>query len=127
MTIFEKIIKGEIPAYKIYEDAKVLAFLDINPENLGHTLLIPKAKYTYVWDMSDEDYQYLMAVAKKLAVHLRDALGTKRTRLSIVGKDVPYAHVHLVPFDDKSYQSSTLQLSESEFQDLVEKLRVEEL
>lgn len=98
-TIFGKIIAGEIPAHKIYEDDRVLAFLDIYPKGEGHTLVIPKKSVEFVWDMADDDYVYLMKVAKKIALHLRQVLSYPYVRMAVVGTDVPHAHVHLVPFD----------------------------
>ena len=98
-TVFSKIIAGEVPSHKIYEDNKVLAFLDINPNNPGHTLVIPKREAEYVWDMTDDDYRYLMLIAKKLALHLRQKLPYQYVGMQIVGLDVAYAHVHLIPFN----------------------------
>ena len=99
MTIFEKIINREIPAHIIYEDEKTLAFLDIYPSVPGHTLVIPKNPTEFVWDLPDETYRALMDVAKKLALHLREQLPQQYVHMSIVGTDVPHAHVHLIPFD----------------------------
>lgn len=96
-SIFSKIVQGEIPCYKIYEDERTLAFLDINPEAPGHTLVIPKVEVDRVYDLEEADYQALMATVKKLARHLEDTLG-QRTLIKIIGIDVPHAHVHLVPF-----------------------------
>lgn len=129
MTIFAKIIAGELPAYKIYEDERVLAFLDIYPKGVGHTLLIPKKAYTYVWNMDEADYQYIMEVAKKLALHLKAKLQTEFVRLDIVGTDVPHAHIHLIPFNlgQEKIEGSSIQLSEVEFQALVNKLKVDQL
>ncbi|MDB5161981.1 MAG: hypothetical protein JWM52_489 [Candidatus Saccharibacteria bacterium] len=98
-TIFTKIIKGEIPSHKIYEDDKVLAFLDIHPVNQGHTLVIPKKQVQFVWDLEDEDYRALMDAVKKIALHLREVLGAARVGERVVGVDVPHAHVQLIPFD----------------------------
>jgi histidine triad (HIT) family protein len=98
-SIFTKIINGEIPCHKIYEDDKTLAFLDIHPSQPGHTLVIPKLQIDHVWDLPDEDYQAVMATAKKVALHLRDQLPVKRVGVHIVGLDVPHAHVHLIPFN----------------------------
>lgn len=98
-SIFTKIIKGEIPAYKIYEDDLVLAFLDIHPVHVGHTLVIPKKQIEFVWDLPDEDYRAVMAAAKHIALHLRERLGVKYVGERIVGVDVPHAHVQLIPFN----------------------------
>lgn len=97
-TIFTKIIRGDIPSHKIYEDAFTFAFLDIHPVAPGHTLIIPKMPVPYVWDLSDDDYQALQATVKKVALHLRTTLGVPYVGQQIVGVDVPHAHVHLIPF-----------------------------
>ena len=101
-SIFTKIIKGEIPSYKIYEDDVTLAFLDIHPAAPGHTLVIPKKQVEFVWDLDDETYQAVMATAKKVARHLRETLRTAYVGEQIVGVDVPHAHVHLIPFNTVS-------------------------
>lgn len=98
-SIFTKIIKGEIPSHKIYEDDKTYAFLDIHPVQPGHTMVIPKRQVEFVWDMDDEDYLAVMATAKKVAVRLREALGCNYVGEAVVGTDVPHAHVHLIPFN----------------------------
>lgn len=97
-SIFTKIIQGEISCYKIYEDEKTLAFLDINPEVRGHTLVVPKLEVDRIYDLPDEDYQALMSTVKRLARYYEDVTG-KRTILKVIGVDVPHAHVHLLPFD----------------------------
>jgi histidine triad (HIT) family protein len=97
-SLFTRIIKGEIPCHKIYEDEKTFAFLDIHPATEGHTLVIPKAQVEFVWDLSDEDYSAVMATAKKLALHLRKQLNVPYIGTKIIGTDVPHSHVHLIPF-----------------------------
>ena len=101
-SIFTKIVKGEIPSHKVYEDDKVLAFLDIHPIQPGHTLVIPKQQVEFLWDLSDEDYQAVMAATKKVALRLRATLGTKYVGVQVVGVDVPHAHVQLIPFNTPS-------------------------
>ena len=98
-SVFTKIIKGEIPAHKIYEDDRVLAFLDIHPIQPGHTLVIPKRQIEFVWDLPDDDYQAVMAAAKQIAQHLRTVLGVAYIGERVVGVDVPHAHVQLIPFN----------------------------
>lgn len=98
-SIFTKIIKGEIPCHKVYEDELTFAFLDINPTQPGHTLVIPKKQVEFLWDLSDEDYNAVMATAKKLASHVRQVLGTKYVGVKVIGEEVPHAHVHLLPFN----------------------------
>ncbi len=98
-TIFEKIIAGTVPCYKVYEDDKTLAFLDINPVQPGHTLIIPKTGGSqFVWDMELADYLALMTTVKKVAKQLKQVLNVPFVGEKIVGVDVPYAHVHLIPF-----------------------------
>lgn len=101
-TIFTKIIKGEIPSHKVYEDDLTLAFLDIHPVTAGHTLVIPKKQVEFVWDLDEKDYLAVMDAAKKVALRLREVLGTKYVGERIVGIDVPHAHVQLIPFNDVS-------------------------
>ena len=98
-SIFTKIVNGEIPCHKIYEDERTLAFLDIHPLRPGHTLVIPKQQIEYVWDLPDELYQAVMMTTKKVALRLRDVLPEKYIHERIVGIDVPHAHVQLIPFN----------------------------
>ncbi|OGL30681.1 HIT family hydrolase [Candidatus Saccharibacteria bacterium RIFCSPHIGHO2_12_FULL_41_12] len=98
-SIFTKIINGEIPAHKIYEDDKTMAFLDIHPSVTGHTLVIPKKQVDHLWDLQDEDYQAVMATAKLVANRLRKVLLTQRVGVKVVGEDVPHVHIHLIPFN----------------------------
>lgn len=97
-SIFTKIIKGEIPCHKVYEDTEVLAFLDIHPQQPGHTLVVPKKQIDLLWDMPDDDYEYLWKAAKKIARHMDEVLG-RRIGVHVEGIGVPHAHIHLVPFD----------------------------
>lgn len=101
-SIFTKIINGEIPCHKIYEDEMTFAFLDIHPITPGHTLVIPKKQIEFIWDLPDEDYRALMATVKKLGVHLRATLPQQYVGVKVIGVDVPHTHVHLVPFDTSS-------------------------
>ena len=98
-SIFTKIINGEIPSYKVYEDELTFAFLDIYSEVEGHTLVVPKKQVESLWDLDDDDYEAVMKTSKKVALRLREVLGTKYVGEKVVGTDVPHAHVHLVPFD----------------------------
>jgi len=97
-SIFTKIIKGEIPGYKVYEDDDVYAFLDIHPVTDGHTLVVPKKQVEFLWDMEQADYLKLQAAVQKVALHLRDVLDVPYVGVQVVGVDVPHAHIHLVPF-----------------------------
>jgi len=98
-SLFTKIIKGEIPSHKIYEDEKTLAFLSIYPSVEGHTLVIPKAQVETLWDLNSEDYVAVMQTTQKVALRLRHVLGVERVGEKVIGLDVPHAHVHLVPFN----------------------------
>lgn len=120
-SIFAKIVAGEIPCYKVYEDGKVLAFLDIHPESKGHVLVIPKVEVDKIYDLSDEDYSALMSAAKKIAKRMDEMLGA-RTLWKVVGTDVPHAHIHLMPLDPEWEYGRTLELSEAEFEEIREKL-----
>lgn len=99
-SIFTQIIRGEIPCHKVYEDDKTFAFLDIFSPIAGHTLVIPKKQVEFVWDLSAEDYAAVMDTAKKVALRLREVIGTPYVGEKVVGTDVPHAHVHLIPFTD---------------------------
>ncbi|MBQ2067976.1 MAG: HIT family protein [Paludibacteraceae bacterium] len=102
MTIFSKIIKGEIPSYKVAEDEKNYAFLDINPLVKGHTLVVPKLpepEADYIFDLSDEQLHSLMAFAKKVAAGIKAATGCKRVGVTVIGLEVNHVHIHLVPMN----------------------------
>jgi histidine triad (HIT) family protein len=98
-SIFTKIIRGEIPSHKVYEDEKTFAFLDIHPAAEGHVLVIPKKQVEFIWDLEDEDYQALMKSVKQVGRRLREVMGKKYVGTIVVGTDVPHAHVHVVPFE----------------------------
>lgn len=114
-SIFTKIIHGEIPCYKIYEDDKTFAFLDIHPETRGHVLVIPKVEVDKIYELPETDYQALLATAKKLSQHMEDVLGA-RTLWKVIGTDVPHAHIHLMPYDETWQHGRTLELSPEEFE-----------
>ena len=120
-SVFTKIIQGEIPCYKIYEDDKTIAFLDIHPETPGHTLVIPKVEVDKIYELSDEDYAALMQTVKKLSAHMEKQLGA-RTLWKVIGTDVPHAHVHLLPYDETWEHGRTLELSPEEFEQIRQKL-----
>ena len=124
-SIFTKIIQGEIPCYKIYEDDKTFAFLDIHPESKGHVLVIPKNEVDKIYELPDEDYQALMATVKKLSQHMEKQLGA-RTLWKVVGTDVPHAHVHLMPLDESWQHGRTLDLTPEEFEQIRAKLEYHE-
>lgn len=120
-SVFTKIINGEIPCYKIYEDDKTLAFLDIHPETPGHTLVIPKKEINKVYDLPDDDYLALMKTVKKLSKHMEKILG-ERTVWKVVGTDVPHAHVHLYPYDKTWFQGREIETTPEEFEAMRQKL-----
>lgn len=97
-SIFTRIISGEIPSHKIYEDEAVIAFLDIHPITPGHTLVVPKQQVEFVWDLDEETYTKLTLATKNIALHIREILSVPYVGEQIIGVDVPHAHVHLVPF-----------------------------
>lgn len=101
MTIFSKIINGEIPCYKIAEDDRFFAFLDINPVNWGHTLVVPKREEDYIFDLSDEELGAMMVFAKKVAKAIRDAMPCRKVGVTVLGLEVPHAHIHLVPLKNE--------------------------
>jgi histidine triad (HIT) family protein len=97
-SIFTKIIKGEIPAHKVYEDDNTLAFLDIDPISEGHVLVVPKKEIEFVWDLEQVDYADLMETVRKVARRVREVVGKPYVSIRVVGTDVPHAHVHVIPF-----------------------------
>ncbi len=122
-TIFSKIVKGEIPAYKVAEDENYFAFLDINPLAEGHTLVIPKKEKDYIFDLADEDYQGLWLFAKKVAKALKKVVPCKKIGIAVIGLEVAHAHIHLVPINDIydiDFKKEKLKLSESRFKELSE-------
>jgi histidine triad (HIT) family protein len=102
MTIFSKIVAGEIPAYKVAETLEFLAFLDINPLAEGHVLVIPKKEVDYLFDLDDETYAGLQIFAKIVATGLRKAIPCKRIGVAVIGLEVPHAHIHLIPMNSIS-------------------------
>ena len=102
MTIFSKIVAGEIPAYKVAETIDYLAFLDISPLAEGHVLVIPKKEVDYLFDLDDELYTGLQIFAKIVATGLRKAISCKRIGVAVIGLEVPHAHIHLIPMNNVS-------------------------
>lgn len=97
MTIFSKIIAGELPSYKVAEDEKFYAFLDINPITWGHTLVVPKKEVDYIFDMDDKEIGEMTVFAKKVAKAIKEAIPCKKVGMAVLGLEVPHAHIHLVP------------------------------
>jgi histidine triad (HIT) family protein len=110
-SIFTKIIKGEIPSHKVYEDETTIAFLDIHPDEEGHTLVVPKQQVDKIYDLDDEIFTHLWLVAKKIAKHYEDTLG-RRVVFHVVGVDVPHTHIHLVPYDTKNHSQHDTKMAE---------------
>lgn len=101
MTIFSKIIAGEIPSYKVAENDKFYAFLDINPVNWGHTLVVPKQETDYIFDIDNEQLGEMMVFAKKVAVAMKKAIPCRKIGVTVLGLEVPHAHIHLVPLQQE--------------------------
>jgi len=126
-SIFTKIIKGEIPCYKVYEDELTMAFLDIEPTRYGHTLVISKKQVDQYIDLPEEDYLAVWRTVKKVATRLRDVLDTERVGIVIKGVDVPHTHVHLLPFNSGQHLSKDAdspKMTSKEFSELAAKLRL---
>lgn len=96
-SIFTKIIKGEIPSYKVAEDENFYAFLDINPNTKGHTLVIPKKEVDKLFDLDKQTYQNLFAFARKVALGIKKSIPCERVGMAVIGLDVPHVHIHLIP------------------------------
>lgn len=101
-TIFSRIVAGEIPSYKVAEDEKNYAFLDINPVALGHVLVIPKKEVDYIFDLEDEDYVSLQMFAKRVAVAMKRVMPCQRVGVAVMGMEVPHTHIHLIPINVES-------------------------
>lgn len=101
MTVFSRIINGEIPCYKIAENDKFFAFLDINPVNWGHTLVVPKREEDYIFDLSDEELSEMTIFAKRVAKAIKTAMPCRKVGVTVLGLEVPHAHIHLVPLKNE--------------------------
>jgi histidine triad (HIT) family protein len=125
MSIFTKIITGEIPCYKIAEDDDFIAFLDINPNAKGHTLCVPKQEINKIFDMEEMQYLALMKFSRSIAQALEKAISCKRVGMAVVGLEVPHVHVHLIPLqdmDDMRFQRKT-SLTKSDFEEIVTQIK----
>ena len=126
MTIFSKIIAGEIPSYKIAEEDRFYAFLDIHPMSKGHTLVVPKQETDYLFDLDDALLGDMAVFAKKVAKAIEKAVPCNRVGMMVIGLEVPHAHIHLIPIQkegDMSLANPKLQLSPEEFEEIAEKIR----
>jgi histidine triad (HIT) family protein len=125
-SIFSKIISGEIPSYKIAEDDSYFAFLDINPLAKGHTLVIPKKETDYIFDIEDNELGGLLVFAKRVGLAMEKVIECKRIGITVIGLEVPHAHVHLIPLNslyDMDFKQPKLKFSEAEFKEIAESIR----
>ncbi|MDO4881193.1 MAG: HIT family protein [Capnocytophaga sp.] len=125
MTLFSKIINGEIPCYKIAEDEHCFAFLDINPNAKGHTLCVPKTEVDKFFDLDEEKYLHLMSFARKVAKAIEKAIPCNRVGVAVVGLEIPHAHIHLVPINEMEEMTfqKKVKLSEGEFKEIADKIK----
>lgn len=124
-SIFTQIINGDIPCYKIAENDKFLAFLDVNPLAVGHTLVIPKQEIDYIFNIEDNLLAELMVFAKQVALKVEKAIPCKRIGVAVIGLEVPHAHVHLVPLNsvsDINFSRPKLQFTKEEFEEVLNKI-----
>ncbi len=120
-SIFTKIIKGEIPSYKIDENDQFFTFLDINPNSKGHTLVIPKKEVDKLFDLDDETYTALFEYTRKIASALKKTVRCNRIGMSVIGLEVPHAHVHLIPLNtmnDANFSKEKIKMTTADFQEL---------
>lgn len=125
-SIFSKIVKGEIPAHKIAEDDKCLAFLDVFPLQKGHTLVIPKKQVDYIFDLDDDLLAHLNLFAKKVAHAVKKGTDCKRVGVAVIGLEVPHAHIHLIPIekmDDMNFSNPKKRFPEEEMAEVAQRIR----
>lgn len=125
-TIFSKIIAGDIPSYKIAEDDRFYAFLDINPMTKGHTLVVPKQETDYIFDLDDALLAEMVIFSKRVSLAIEKAISCKRVGMMVIGLEVPHAHIHLVPIQsegDLNLTNSKLKLSNDEFLEIADKIK----
>ena len=125
MTLFEKIIAGEIPAYKVAEDENYLAFLDIFPLKKGHTLVIPKTPVDYIFDLEDDVLAGLNVFAKKVAKGIEKVIPCERIGVAVIGLEVPHTHIHLIPINnvsDVNFANPKLEFSKEEFEQVASEI-----
>ena len=125
-SIFTRIINGEIPCYKIAEDNHCIAFLDVNPLVLGHTLIVPKKEVDYIFDISDDEYTYLWNFAKYVARGVQAAVPCKRVGIAVIGLEVPHAHIHLIPLNrisDMNFANPKMKVADKEMIQIAQQIR----
>ena len=128
MTIFSRIIAGEIPCYKIDDNDEFFAFLDINPLQKGHTLVVPKREVDYIFDLSDRGIAAMQVFAKRIALAIKKAIPCVKVGECVLGLEVPHAHIHLVPMQserDMRFGSETLKLTDNEFLQIASEIRAQ--
>jgi len=123
-SIFSKIIAGEIPCYKVGETESCFAFLDIRPQQRGHTLVVPKREVDKLFDLDAESYAELFTFAKKIALSIEKEFDCNRCGMAVIGLEVPHAHIHLIPINSLSDMTfgSGLTLATEDFQDIAERI-----
>ena len=126
MSIFSKIIAGDIPSYKIAEDENFYSFLDINPVAEGHILVVPKKEVDYIFDLDDDTLSEMILFAKKVAKAMKKVISCKRIGITVIGLEVPHAHIHLIPISnesDMSFNNPRKKYTPQEFEEIASKLR----
>lgn len=126
MTIFSKIIRGEIPSHKIAEDEQCYAFLDISPLRPGHTLVVPKREVDYFFDLTDEELAHLMSFAKRVAAAIRQTTGCRKVAAIVLGLEVNHAHLHLIPINDEKdadFRGEHLHMTDDELEEVARQIR----
>lgn len=126
MSIFSKIVSGDIPAHIVAEDAEFLAFLDVSPLVMGHVLVIPKKEVDYIFDIEDETYAKLTLFAKKVAVAVKQAFPCKKVGVAVIGLEVPHAHIHLIPMNnvsDMNFAKEKLKPSQEQLAEAAAKIK----
>lgn len=127
MSIFTKIVQGEIPSYKIAEDENFYSFLDINPLTKGHALVIPKKETDYIFDLEDKEFSSLWLFAKKVALAIEKVIPCEKVGIAVIGLEVRHAHIHLVPLQtghDLDFSRPKVQLSSEEFIEILEDIKL---
>ena len=125
-TLFTRIVQGEVPAHKVAENDEFLAFLDVMPLRRGHVLVIPKVEVDYIFDLEDELLGRMMIFAKEVAAKIKVALPCRKVGVTVIGLEVPHAHIHLVPMDamqDTNFAQEKLKLSQEELASIAEQIR----